>query len=60
MQVNSGLNICELSSTSCVSTQNDEEDHFLPPWIYEGGLRDAVQRLKDVATGRSLLACMLV
>ena len=50
-QVNSGLNICELSSRSCVSSQNDEEDHFLPPWIFEGSLGEAVQRLKAVATG---------
>ena len=50
-QVNGGLNICELSSRSCISSQNDEEDHWAPPWIFESSVSEAVQRLKAVATG---------
>ena len=50
-EVNGGLNACEFQSLSCVSTQNDDEDHFLPPWIYDGSTSKALQRLVDVATG---------
>ena len=26
------LNACALNTQSCVSTQNDDEKHFIPPW----------------------------
>ena len=53
-EVNGGLNACEFQSLSCVSTQNDDEDHFLPPWIYDGSTSKALQRLVDIATGVQL------
>jgi len=35
-EVNDTLNACNLASTSCVSTLNDDEAHFLAPFMYEG------------------------
>ena len=31
-EINGVLNACPLSSLSCASTQNDDQDHFIPPW----------------------------
>ena len=31
-EINGVLNACPLNSLSCVSTQNDDQDHFIPPW----------------------------
>lgn len=50
-EVNDTLNSCTLSSTSCVSTLNDDRDHFVVPWEYEGSREAAVDRLIAVATG---------
>lgn len=30
------LNTCSMSTTSCVSSLNDDEAHFVPPWEWEG------------------------
>ncbi len=45
------LNLCRENSVSCVSTHNDDEAHFLPPWSYDGTRNDAIARLVDVITG---------
>ncbi len=50
-EVETTLNVCSESSVSCVSTQNDDEAHFLPPWSYDGTREAAVLRLISVATG---------
>ena len=31
-EINGVLNACPLNSLSCASTQNDDQDHFIPPW----------------------------
>lgn len=54
-EVETTLNVCSESSTSCVSTQNDDEAHFLPPWSYDGSREAAVQQLVSVATGAAFL-----
>ena len=35
-QVNDTLNACPLSSTSCISTLSDDEEHFEAPWSFDG------------------------
>jgi hypothetical protein len=45
------LNACALASPSCVSTQNDDEKHFIPPWQYDGPQAAAIDRLVSLATG---------
>lgn len=58
-EVNGDLNACAYATTSCVSTQNDDEAHFIPPWTYEGmKAKDAVQKLISVATGEILGASL--
>lgn len=52
-EVETTLNVCPESAASCVSTQNDDEAHFLPPWSYDGTRDAAVDRLIRVATGGS-------
>jgi hypothetical protein len=50
-EVNSTLNACPLSKTSCVSTLNDDEAHFAAPWEFNVQTAAAVDRLLEVATG---------
>ena len=47
----SGPRTGNFNSSSCVSTQNDDEKHFVPPWQYEGKPKAAVKQLLDSATG---------
>ena len=51
-EYNGYLNSCERSSSSCVSSQNDDAERFVAPWAYEGDRATAMRRLVDVATGR--------
>ncbi|KAK9792470.1 hypothetical protein WJX73_000761 [Symbiochloris irregularis] len=53
-EVNGDLNACEFNSASCISTQNDDEAHFVAPWTYDSSKKDAVSHLIDVATGETL------
>jgi uncharacterized protein (DUF1499 family) len=50
-EINNTLNACNLQSQSCISTLNDDEVHFAPPWQFDGPQADAVQQLISVATG---------
>ena len=50
------LNACALASPSCVSTQNDDEKHFIPPWQYDGPQAAAIDNLVSLATGARPLA----
>lgn len=50
-EVNSTLNACAFDAPSCVSTLNDDEEHFAVPWQYDTDTAMAAQRLIDVATG---------
>ena len=56
------LNACALASRSCVSTQNDDEKHFVPPWQYDGPQAAAVAKLVAITTGapagHALHSCM--
>ena len=45
--------MCPEESASCVSTQNDDEAHFLPPWSYDSGRAAAVDQLIGAATGKT-------
>ncbi len=56
-EVEGSLNACQLDYSSCVSTSNDDEEHFVPPWQYDNKTDDAVRRLIDVATGAFLPSC---
>ena len=50
-QVESTLNVCSEGAASCVSTSNDDEAHFLPPWSYDGSRDAAIEHLITVGTG---------
>ena len=50
-EVNGTLNACTLSSASCVSSQNEDEDHFMAPWQYSNTIEAAINDLVAVATG---------
>jgi len=50
-EINNTLNACNLDSQSCISTLNDDEVHFAPPWQFDGPQSDAINRLIEVATG---------
>eukprot|EP00891_Asterochloris_glomerata_P003164 jgi/Astpho2/3164/Aster-x0566 len=50
-ELNGALNACPLDSPSCQSCQNDDEEHFVPPWAYNSSKADAVQRLIAISTG---------
>lgn len=54
--VNETLNACNLESASCISTLNDDAEHFEAPWEFDGDRATAVARLIEVATGAP--ACM--
>ena len=56
-ELNGTLNACTLSSASCVSTQNEDEDHFMAPWQYNSSTEAAVDRLIAVATGTNIQCC---
>ncbi len=58
-EINGVLNACPLNSLSCASTQNDDQDHFIPPWQYDGDLQSAKQRLLQIATGAWRLTAAL-
>lgn len=51
-EFNGTLNDCRLDSLSCVSTQNDDELHFMAPWQYTSNTSEAIDSLVAVATGR--------
>lgn len=50
-EIDSTLNACNLTSPSCVSSQNEDESHFEAPWQYEGSQKEAVKRLIKAVTG---------
>mmetsp|Transcript_17183 Transcript_17183/g.43623 ORF Transcript_17183/g.43623 Transcript_17183/m.43623 type:complete len:328 (-) Transcript_17183:974-1957(-) len=50
-EVGGTLNTCDLDAPSCVSSQNDDEAHFVAPWMYDGFTAKAVEELLAVATG---------
>jgi uncharacterized protein (DUF1499 family) len=50
-EINNTLNACNLESQSCISTLNDDEVHFAPPWQFDGSQDAAVNQLIEVATG---------
>lgn len=50
-ELNGTLNACTLNSASCVSSQNEDEDHFMAPWQYSSSTNAAVDSLVAVATG---------
>ena len=52
-EIDSTLNACNLTSPSCVSSQNEDESHFEAPWQYEGSQKAAVKRLIKAVTGSS-------
>ena len=54
-ELNGALNACPLDSPSCQSCQNDDEEHFVPPWAYNSSKADAVQRLISISTGGPLM-----
>ncbi|CAK0783266.1 hypothetical protein CVIRNUC_006465 [Coccomyxa viridis] len=58
-EINGVLNACPLSSLSCASTQNDDQDHFIPPWQYDGDLQSARDRLLKIATGEVAVTGLL-
>ncbi|KAK3283533.1 hypothetical protein CYMTET_8766 [Cymbomonas tetramitiformis] len=49
--LNGLLNSCPPETISCVSSQNDDESHFIKPWIYPGDRIEAMNQLVEVATG---------
>ena len=49
--LNDLLNSCPDTSEACVSSQNDDEAHFIAPWAYPGDRSDAMRRLVAVAVG---------
>ena len=51
VQVESTLNVCSEGASSCVSTSNDDEAHFLPPWSYDGPRETAIAHLISISTG---------
>jgi hypothetical protein len=49
---NDTLNACSLNVESCVSTYNDDEVHFVPPWEWTSpNKQSAIDQLLSVATG---------
>ncbi|KAK9809270.1 hypothetical protein WJX72_012458 [[Myrmecia] bisecta] len=52
-EVEGTLNACALNAQSCISTQNDDELHFVAPWQYDEDREKAISHLIDVATGGS-------
>ncbi|KAK9836928.1 hypothetical protein WJX81_000307 [Elliptochloris bilobata] len=52
-EVNDTLNSCAFDAASCISTSNDDREHFTAPWIYDGEPAEAVDQLVAVATGGS-------
>lgn len=50
-EVETTLNVCNEDAISCVSTSNDDEAHFLPPWSYDGPRDAAINHLVSIATG---------
>jgi hypothetical protein len=52
-EVKGTLNTCDLDAPSCVSSQNDDESHFVAPWMYDGSPSEAADLLVSVATGTS-------
>ena len=55
-EVDSTLNVCALDRQSCVSTQNEDEDHFVAPWQYSltANRAAAIRQLISVATGMKM------
>ena len=53
-ELNGTLNACTLNSASCVSSQNEDEDHFMAPWQYSSSTNAAVDSLVAVATGKDV------
>lgn len=51
VQVETTLNVCNEDAISCVSTSNDDEAHFLPPWSFDGTREAAIDHLVSIATG---------
>ena len=45
------LNSCPGETEACVSSQNDDEAHFVAPWAYPGDRVAAMRRLVDVVAG---------
>ena len=52
-EVGGTLNVCPLDTLSCSSTQNDDEQHFVAPWMYDCSREEAIEQLVSVATGRA-------
>jgi uncharacterized protein (DUF1499 family) len=50
-EVDGTLNTCALDAVSCVSSNSDDEQHFLGPWAYDGSREEAVAQLIRIATG---------
>ena len=55
-EVNGTLNACTLTSPACISSQNEDEDHFVAPWQYNISTDAAIDMLVAVATGKHLHA----
>jgi len=49
--LNGLLNSCPPETVSCASSQNDDEAHFIKPWICEGSRSEAMDKLIYIATG---------
>lgn len=58
-EVNETLNACSLNTSSCVSTLNDDEGHFMAPWEFEMEREAAIERLVSVSTGGTYAAQMI-
>jgi len=50
-EINGALNICKLQDQSCVSSFNEDEDHFIAPFEFDLPIADGIQRLVQIATG---------
>ncbi len=48
---NETLNTCSMNKPSCVSTLNDDAEHFVAPWEFESSIEDAVAKLCRVIEG---------
>ena len=49
--INELLNSCPPETEACVSSQDDNEEHFIAPFAYPGDRTSAMRRLVAVATG---------
>jgi uncharacterized protein (DUF1499 family) len=49
--INELLNSCPPETEACVSSQDDNEEHFIAPFAYPGDRTTAMRRLVAVATG---------